>query len=145
MKRLLPRLCALPLLLLLWAPGCSEQGEGERCDLEKNGNQDCETGLVCVSAADLIDNATDRCCPPAGQKISDNHCLRNDGSGGTGGAAGCGGAAGGGGSAGTDGSAGGTGGASGGTGGTGGSSGKDSGNDAAPDAADGSSGDSGGD
>ena len=139
MKRLLPRLCALPLSLLLWAPGCSEQGEGERCDLEKNGNQDCETGLVCVSAADLIDHATDRCCPPAGQKISDNHCLRTAGSGGSGGAAGSGG------SAGTDGSAGGTGGASGGTGGTGGSSGKDGGNDAAPDAADGSSGDSGGD
>src|SRR5690348_72078 len=39
---------------------CQLQGEGERCS-HKNGNQDCDTGLVCVSGKDLGSNA-DICC-----------------------------------------------------------------------------------
>jgi hypothetical protein len=49
-------------------PGCSSQGEGERCSVlsDNNGNDDCQDGLICVAAAQLngAGNTTDRCCPP---------------------------------------------------------------------------------
>ncbi|MCE7891875.1 MAG: hypothetical protein DYH12_19595, partial [Sorangiineae bacterium PRO1] len=74
LRRLLPHLCAIPLSALLWAPGCAKQGEGDRCD-PLNGNQDCESGLICVSGAELVDDSADRCCPPVGQTISSDSCL----------------------------------------------------------------------
>lgn len=55
------------LALLVMAPlttevvACSGQGEGERCE-HKNGNDDCQEGLVCKSSKDLGGNA-DICCP----------------------------------------------------------------------------------
>lgn len=52
------------LLLAASMPGCSQQGEGERCDLAKNGDADCDSGLVCVPAAQLRHGETDRCCKP---------------------------------------------------------------------------------
>lgn len=67
----------LVLLLLAGAglslPGCSKQGEGERCSPAANGSEDCDEGLICTtpdkSAADF-----GRCCPPAGAEVSDSRC-----------------------------------------------------------------------
>jgi hypothetical protein len=63
------------LAALLSAPGCSQQGEGERCDSAKNGDDDCDSGLTCVSANELLSPETDRCCPADGQE-SDSRCTR---------------------------------------------------------------------
>jgi hypothetical protein len=65
--------------------GCAKQGEGERCDLLAAGNADCDSGLVCVAAEDLVDQSTDRCCPPEGEGTSDSRCARGGtvGTGGT--------------------------------------------------------------
>jgi hypothetical protein len=62
-------------LAVLSAPGCSQQGEGERCDVNKNGDADCNDGLTCVKANDLHDGITDRCCPAEGTE-SDTRCTR---------------------------------------------------------------------
>jgi hypothetical protein len=53
------------LLLSSWVLGCSEQGEGERCDTN-NGNYDCEPGLLCKSGAqlDVEGRGVALCCPP---------------------------------------------------------------------------------
>lgn len=60
---------------LLSAPGCSLQGEGERCDRAKNADEDCDSGLTCVSAIKLLSQETDRCCPADGQE-TDSRCTR---------------------------------------------------------------------
>jgi hypothetical protein len=44
---------------------CSQEPEGERCDLNNGvsgGDSDCNDGLVCTSATEL-GTETDRCCP----------------------------------------------------------------------------------
>jgi hypothetical protein len=67
--------CRLGFLCLLLAgvglslPGCSKQGEGERCDLAANGHADCDEGLVCTKFG-----STERCCPPTGAEIGDARC-----------------------------------------------------------------------
>jgi hypothetical protein len=50
--------------VLVVASACSNQGEGERCDV-LNGDDDCKTddGLICYRAADLNNSNSDRCCP----------------------------------------------------------------------------------
>ena len=117
---------AIPLGAALIISACARQGEGERCDFNNSGNDDCESGLVCVPSDELLDNSTDRCCPPNG--YTDDRCIRKGttGTGGTDGGtdSGSGGAAGAAGSAGAAGASGG-GGASGsaGQGGSGGMSG----------------------
>jgi hypothetical protein len=63
-------------LAVLSAPGCSQQGEGERCDNAKNGDLDCDSGLVCVRKGELHDGITDRCCPPGMGTESDARCTR---------------------------------------------------------------------
>lgn len=68
----------------LGAPGCSQQGEGERCDSGKNGDADCESGLTCVVKSQLLEGITDRCCPAAGTE-SDKRCTRGTGQGANGG------------------------------------------------------------
>jgi len=128
-RRLVQLSVAVPLFLAMWAPGCAKQAEGERCDFNRSGNDqsntqgvDCEDGLICVQADELIDKSTDRCCPPEGTTPSDDRCLRDTGTGiggsggtggtdgggtgGTGGAAGSGGSAGAAGAGGTAGAAG---------------------------------------
>jgi hypothetical protein len=105
-------------LTVLALPGCSQQGAGERCDSAKSGNDDCESGLTCVSKMVLVDISTDRCCPPAGTD-TDARCARGARSGNTGGSS-SGGTSG---SGGTDASSGGTGGTDASTGGTDASSG----------------------
>ncbi len=123
-RRSLRTLLAIPLGAALILSACAKQGEGERCDFTNNGNDDCENSLECVSSDDLLDNSTDRCCPPEGQQISDDRCIRKTGGGGTGGTdGGTGGASGAAGAAGSSGAAGSAGAAGGGTGGTAGTAG----------------------
>ncbi len=83
--------------------GCTRQAEGERCDFEWAGDQDCADGLVCVACGNLLtSNGADRCCPPEGSE-TDPRCARtqvgtdvpcsshHSGTGGSGGAGGTGG------------------------------------------------------
>jgi hypothetical protein len=50
--------------VIIVSAACSNQGEGERCDV-LNGDDDCKTddGLICYRAADLNNSNSDRCCP----------------------------------------------------------------------------------
>jgi hypothetical protein len=90
-----------PALLMFTAiPGCSNESEGQRCgdDLGTN-DDDCASGLVCISSALLLNsNGANRCCYAEASEVTDSRCTRTAGSGGTAGAA----------SAGTGGTAGGT-------------------------------------
>ena len=79
-------LVGLFMLGLFAAPGCSEQGEGDRCDWQKSGNdssgqgRDCADGLECVQASQLLaQDGTDRCCPPSTDTFSDDRCRRRSG------------------------------------------------------------------
>lgn len=67
----------LILLLLAGAglalPGCSKQGEGERCSPTANGSEDCDEGLVCTTP-DKSTTDFGRCCPPKGAETSDSRC-----------------------------------------------------------------------
>ena len=114
MSSTFPRLrVVLPLAgLLSLAPvvllGCSEQQEGQRCDLD-NGNADCADGLVCTSKQTL-GTKSDMCCPSSGKSGSPD-CTPSLGgttttSSGSGGAGGQGGASGTGGQGGSGGQAG---------------------------------------
>lgn len=53
---------------------CSNQGEGERCEIA-NGSDDCKTdeGLICYSATDL-GSTSDRCCPSDRSKATHPAC-----------------------------------------------------------------------
>lgn len=82
----------LGLAAVLLALACGKQGEGERCDAERSGNADCESGLQCVSSAELLDATVDRCCP--GPLESSGECARRGGGVGTGGTTGSGGTSG---------------------------------------------------
>lgn len=70
MKRLSARRFAGPVVSALLFAGivvgsaCSNQGEGERCEIA-NGNNDCKTdeGLLCYPANQLNNSNSDRCCP----------------------------------------------------------------------------------
>ena len=42
---------------------CSNQSEGQRCNLDGNGNDDCIDGLICTSQRDLFGVNSDVCCP----------------------------------------------------------------------------------
>jgi hypothetical protein len=68
-------LAFVSFVAVLSAPGCSQQGEGERCDSAKNGDADCDSGLSCVKAKELLSQTTDRCCPADGQE-NDARCTR---------------------------------------------------------------------
>src|SRR5262245_49136529 len=73
------------VFFICWAPGCGKQAEGERCDYAHSGEAaDCESGLVCVPKAELVNGDTDRCCPANGTS-TDNRCQPNAGIGGSGG------------------------------------------------------------
>jgi len=69
--------------LLALATACSKQGEGERCDLNKAGDSDCEDGLQCTRVG-----SADRCCPPEGAQSSDDRCDRTRNPSGTAGTSG---------------------------------------------------------
>ncbi|MBN1611160.1 MAG: hypothetical protein JW940_31295 [Polyangiaceae bacterium] len=55
--------------------GCADQGEGERCDT-LSGNEDCASGLVCTDFTTRSGEPFGRCCPPEGEKISDDRCIQ---------------------------------------------------------------------
>jgi hypothetical protein len=55
----------LGCIALALETSCSQEPEGERCDLNNGvsgGDSDCNDGLVCTSATEL-GTETDRCCP----------------------------------------------------------------------------------
>jgi hypothetical protein len=55
---------------------CSNQGEGERCEL-LNGNDDCngDEGLICYAANQLTNSTSDRCCPLDRARATAPVCL----------------------------------------------------------------------
>ncbi len=71
----------LPALLsFTFIPGCSQQGEGERCgdSVGYNDTDDCASGLTCTQ----IDRAAKiyRCCRPG--VVTDSRCIPVTSSGG---------------------------------------------------------------
>jgi hypothetical protein len=80
----LPRLRTflLPVALLGFGAlaletSCSQEPEGERCDLNNGvsgGDSDCNDGLVCTSATEL-GTETDRCCPADRTQSTVPPCL----------------------------------------------------------------------
>jgi hypothetical protein len=76
--------------VVVFAFACSKQGEGERCNLALNANQDCGDNLTCQLPNDSAHacNETDptvpgegfnclphRCCYPAPQLPTDDRCI----------------------------------------------------------------------
>jgi len=69
-RTVLPRVASLfswmtigTVAIVAVVAACSNMGEGERCEA-LNGNDDCNSGLVCYPAAQLSNNSpSDRCCP----------------------------------------------------------------------------------
>jgi len=61
--------------LLAIGSACSNQGEGERCEVENN-NDDCKTdeGLICFEANLLSNTTSDRCCPADRSKATHPVC-----------------------------------------------------------------------
>jgi hypothetical protein len=57
---------------------CSNQGEGEYCDLS-NGNNDCQSGLECIPAPGLSGDLTsrNRCCPIPPAQATTSACELN--------------------------------------------------------------------
>lgn len=53
---------ALVAGVLFVLSACSDQGEGERCEL-LNDSDDCASNLICTPAAALNGSPSDRCCP----------------------------------------------------------------------------------
>jgi hypothetical protein len=69
-------LAALPLLTLVLAGACSNQGEGERCDKNADnfGNSDCNDGLTCqqIASYGYI------CCPADRTQATTSQCALNN-------------------------------------------------------------------
>jgi hypothetical protein len=77
--RLSIAVCTVAVALVgfsLAGPGCSAQGEGDRCTFfpnqqnnnAVNGTDECQNGLICYSGQQFADYSQgftfDRCCPP---------------------------------------------------------------------------------
>jgi hypothetical protein len=77
--RLSIAVCTVAVALVgfsLAGPGCSAQGEGDRCTFfpnqqnnnAVNGTDECQDGLICYSGQQFADYSQgftfDRCCPP---------------------------------------------------------------------------------
>lgn len=68
-------------LLTLPMTSCGRQTEGERCDPE-NGDQDCDSGLVCRLASELRNarqDMVDRCCPENKDDYNVSSCAPKTG------------------------------------------------------------------
>src|ERR1051325_1679730 len=88
----LSKLFGIAVLGALFAgSACSSQGEGQRCD-PSNGDDDCESGLVCVEASKLIGGGPDTtwalCCPASETQQTVEACFRSSNTTGTGGSPG---------------------------------------------------------
>jgi hypothetical protein len=71
---------------------CSEQAEGDRCQVE-NGNEDCAAGLVCLASSaskgfnggqgfvNAPYNSSDRCCPLNRETATHPACVLVSGTG----------------------------------------------------------------
>ena len=87
--KVLARLCNAVIgasLLLTLPQACATQNEGERCD-KKNGNADCDNGLLCTQI-DITGGVYAVCCYPlGGTQNTSAPCLQSSGGGigGTGG------------------------------------------------------------
>ncbi|HQY62075.1 MAG: hypothetical protein IPF92_12895 [Myxococcales bacterium] len=59
---------ALGLAVLLGQASCSNQSEGQRCNIlgDNAGNDDCQEGLVCKPKGQLNGAQDDLCCPLVG-------------------------------------------------------------------------------
>lgn len=77
------RLALLPLVGFLVLSACSKQAEGERCSTD-NGDDDCESGLSCVSST-VLKSSSDLCCPASG--ATDPGCVPGQDTGAGGGGA----------------------------------------------------------
>ncbi len=65
-------------LVLGVVPGCSNQGEGERCgdEVGASNNDDCGDNLVCTPSSQLLSgaiDATNRCCYVG--RVTDTRCT----------------------------------------------------------------------
>ena len=74
---------AIPALFLFSViPGCSQQGEGDRCGDSTYGvsdSSDCADGLTCTAASTLLNGVGDkggRCCRSDGT-ATDSRCTRS--------------------------------------------------------------------
>ncbi len=70
-------IAAIGLLALVLTTSCSQQQEGERCDLNNGisgGDSDCNDGLICTAAKDLGTD-TDRCCPADRSQSTVTPCI----------------------------------------------------------------------
>jgi hypothetical protein len=61
--------------VLFLSSGCSQQPEGDRCDLAASGHADCEDELVCTAKDTLKDKDVDRCCPETLTDETDERCA----------------------------------------------------------------------
>ncbi len=66
------------LFVLGVVPGCSNQGEGERCgdEVGASNNDDCGDNLVCTPSSQLLSGAidgTNRCCYVG--RVTDSRCT----------------------------------------------------------------------
>ena len=70
------------LASVVLSSGCSSQGEGEFCDFA-NGNNDCQSNLVCVEQAPGLVGMTgitpSRCCPSDSTQATTSACMANVG------------------------------------------------------------------
>ena len=76
---------AIPALFVFSViPGCSNQGEGDRCGSDpkdttamfgvgSTDSADCSDGLVCVQASSLLNADANRCCYP--DHVSNSRCA----------------------------------------------------------------------
>jgi hypothetical protein len=77
---LLPRRLRLPAAFAFTVlSACSGQGEGELCspNAGNQGNDDCQSGLICVVAASRY--VLGRCCPQDPSKATTAVCSANSG------------------------------------------------------------------
>lgn len=70
------------LIVLSVVPGCSNQGEGERCE----GDEDCASNLTCKTALLNTSDMTGRCC--YADRVTDTRCTPVSAQGAGGGTAG---------------------------------------------------------
>lgn len=73
-RPLLFSVLAVPALVAgLVVAACSDEGEGQPCDprANNNGNDDCQSGLICKTQA----GGSPRCCPPDPAQATTPECT----------------------------------------------------------------------